>query len=170
MTKSACSKISRQNVNNLECIGNPTWHEHSAAHSRSFKSSNLLAIVKIRTPNRPKIFSKHFSRPTCNSRPCDKFIQDLWCIFLAPVSKEGWSASSSGFYSVYHHDYIVDGITGTTQYFYSEQSEPYRWIQVDMGAHIQVVAVQSLTESTKVEHISFFKLKEWAVLNGGIRM
>ena len=46
-------------------IGNPTWHEHSAAHSRSLKASNLLGRVLMSQKSiRPYHFGKKRLAPS----------------------------------------------------------------------------------------------------------
>lgn len=68
----------------------------------------------------------------------------LWnkCILsLAPVSRQAWSASSSGFnqnMANYHHNNAIDGVTGTGKYFMPTNPQKYRWFQVDFGAELQV--------------------------------
>ena len=61
-------------------------------------------------------------------------------LILESISKEGWSATSSGHWSGNPPDYVFDGITGTRWlHFNSAGSDRYRWLQIDMGAHIKVL-------------------------------
>ena len=82
------------------------------------------------------------------------FFSDCFCsllLFSEPVNREGWSVSSSGFYYnriTWHHQNVIDNITGIRKYFLPPNGARYRWIQIDFGGEIQAILVKIFLSSS----------------------